>query len=77
MSAVWDRIEGLSFQELLKEKDAKMKLKFMNHFPLHLPDSTEDIPGHMFHQIQLKDPTKVNNEKGYAVPNTKNLGNNF
>ncbi|KAF8233038.1 hypothetical protein L208DRAFT_1558800 [Tricholoma matsutake] len=45
-----------------------MKLKFTDHFPLCLPDSTEDIPSHMFHHIQLKDPAKVNNGKGYAAP---------
>ncbi|KAF8238240.1 hypothetical protein L208DRAFT_1243331, partial [Tricholoma matsutake] len=26
------------------------------------------IPGHMFHCIQLKDPNKVNNGKGYTAP---------
>jgi hypothetical protein len=44
-----------------------MKLKFADCFPLHLPDTTDDIPGHMFHCIRLKDPTKVNNGKGYAA----------
>ena len=68
MAAVRDRIEGLAFQELLKEKDAKMKHKFADRFPLRLPDSTADVPGHMFHRIRLKDPTKVNNGKGYAAP---------
>jgi hypothetical protein len=46
----------------------KMKLKFTDWFPLCLSDTTEDIPGHMFHHIQLKDPTKVNNGKGYVAP---------
>jgi hypothetical protein len=68
MAAVRDRIEALSFQEVLKAKDAKMKLKFADRFPLRLPDSTADVPGHMFHRIRLKDPTKVNNGKGYAAP---------
>jgi hypothetical protein len=68
MAAVRDRIEALSFQEALKAKDAKMKLKFADRFPLRFPDITANVPGHMFHRIQLKDPTKVNNGKGYAVP---------
>src|ERR1700676_5636394 len=68
MAAVQDHIEGLASQELLKDKDTKMKLKFADCFPLCLPDSTEDIPGHVFHHIQLKDPTKVNNGKGYVAP---------
>jgi hypothetical protein len=54
MAAMRDHIEGLAFQELLKEKDAKMNLIFGDHFPLCLPDSTEDILGHMFCGIQLK-----------------------
>jgi hypothetical protein len=45
-----------------------MKLKFTNRFPLRLPDSTADVPGHMFHRIWLKNPTKVNNGRGYAAP---------
>jgi hypothetical protein len=45
-----------------------MKLKFADRFPLRLPDSTAEIPGHMFHRIRLKHPTKVNNGKGYAAP---------
>jgi hypothetical protein len=45
-----------------------MKLKFTDCFPLHLPDTTDDIPGHMFHHIQLKDPTEANNGKGYTAP---------
>jgi hypothetical protein len=68
MAAVSDRIEALSFQEALAAKDAQMKLRFADHFPLRLPDSTAEIPGHMFHRIRLKDPTKVNNGKGYAAP---------
>jgi hypothetical protein len=68
MAAVRDRIEALSFQEVLQAEDAKMKLRFADRFPLHLPDSTEDVPGHMFHRIRLKDPNKVNNGKGYTAP---------
>jgi hypothetical protein len=45
-----------------------MKLKFADRFPLHLPDSTTNVPSHMFHHIRLKDPTKINNDKGYAAP---------
>jgi hypothetical protein len=68
MAAVRDHIEALSFQEALAAKDAQMKLRFADRFPLRLPDSTAEIPGHMFHCIRLKDPTKVNNGKGYAAP---------
>jgi hypothetical protein len=68
MAAVRERLEALSFQETLKERDAKMKLEFADRFPLRLPDSTAEVPGHMFHRIRLKDPTKVNNGKGYAAP---------
>ena len=68
MATVQDCIEGLVFQELLKGTDMKMKLRFTDSFPLHLPDMTEDIPGHMFHCIWLKTPTKVTNGKGYVAP---------
>jgi hypothetical protein len=68
IAAVRDRIEGLAFQEVLKAKDAQVKLKFADRFPTRLPDSTDDVPGHMFHRIRLKDPNKVNNGKGYAAP---------
>ena len=68
MAAIRDRIEALSFQEVLKAEDMKMKLKFADRFPLCLPDSTADVPSHMFHHIRLKDPNKVNNGKGYAAP---------
>jgi hypothetical protein len=57
MATMRDRIEGLAFQELLKEKDAKMNPTFGDRFPLRLPDSTKDIPGHMFHGIRLKKTT--------------------
>ena len=68
MAAVRDRIEGLTFQKVLKEANQKMKLRFTDHFPLQLLDNTTEVPGHMFHRIWLKDPTKVNNGKGYAAP---------
>jgi hypothetical protein len=68
MAAVCNHIEALSFQEALTAKDAQMKLRFADRFPLHLPDSTAEIPGHVFHCIRLKDPDKVNNDKGYAAP---------
>ena len=68
MAAVRDCIEGLAFQEVLKVEDAKMKAKYANRFPTRLPDTTDHVPGHMFHHIRLKDPTKVNNGKGYAAP---------
>src|ERR1700723_108755 len=56
------------FQELLKVEDTKMKLRYANRFPMRLPDTTDHVPGHMFHRIRLKNPTKVNNSKGYAAP---------
>ena len=68
MAAVQDCIEGLAFQKVLEEANQKMKLRFADCFPLRLPDNTTEVPGHMFHCIRLKDPTKVNNGKGYAAP---------
>ena len=34
MAAVQDQIEGLTFQEVLKAEDAKMKLKHADQFPV-------------------------------------------
>ena len=68
MAAMQDHIEGLTFQEVLKAEDTKMKLKYADHFPTWLPNTTDHVPGHMFHHIHLKDPTKVNNGKGYVAP---------
>ena len=68
MAAVLDRIEGLAFQEVLKDEDTKIKLKYTNRFPVQLPNTTDHVPGHMYHRIRLKDPTKVNNGKGHATP---------
>ena len=68
MATVWDCIEGLTLQEVLKAEDTKMKYKYADHFPTQLPDTTDHVPGHMFHCIHLKDPTKVNNGKGYTAP---------
>ena len=68
MATVRDRIEGLAFKEVLKAEDAKMKAKYADRFPTRLPDTTDHVPVHMFHRIRLKNPTKVNNGKGYAAP---------
>ena len=68
MATVRDRIEGLAFKEVLKAEDAKMKAKYADQFPTRLPDTTDHVPGHMFHCIRLKNPTKVNNGKGYVAP---------
>ena len=68
IAAVLDRIEGLAFQEVLKDQDTKIKLKYTDRFPIRLPDTTDHVPGHMYHRIHLKDPTKVNNGKGYTAP---------
>jgi len=68
MAAVRDRIETLAFQELLKAKNAAMKLKYTDRFPTRLPDTTTGIPDHIFHRIRLKDPSKVTSGRGYAAP---------
>jgi hypothetical protein len=68
MAAVWDHIETLAFQEMLRAKDAQVKLRFGDCFALRLPDSINDLPDNIFHRIRLKDPTKVTKGKGYAAP---------
>jgi hypothetical protein len=68
MATVWDCIEGIAFQEVLKDRDAKIKIKYANRFLMRLPNPTDHVPGHMFHHIRLKNPAKINNGKGYAAP---------
>ena len=51
MAAIRDRIEGLAFQEVLKAEDTKMKANYADRFPTQLPDTTDHVPGHMFHRI--------------------------
>ena len=53
MATVRDRIEGLTIKEVLKAEDTKMKAKYADWFPTQLPDTTDHVPGHMFHCIRL------------------------
>ena len=68
MAAVHERIEIIFFQEQLTKKDAEMKQRFRDHFPLWLPDTTNNVPDHIYHWIQLKDPNKTMKGHGYSVP---------
>ncbi|KAF8994180.1 hypothetical protein BDQ17DRAFT_1431205 [Cyathus striatus] len=50
IALVCDRIESLSFQQLLVEKNAKLKEEFMDCFPARLPDNAgEDLPEDVYH----------------------------
>ena len=49
MAAVREHIETISFQERLKRKDEKLRLKFEDRFPLRLPDTTTGVPDHIYH----------------------------
>ena len=51
MAAVHERIWIISIQEKLTKKDAKMKQEYRDHFPLQLPDTTTEVPDHIYHQI--------------------------
>jgi hypothetical protein len=44
ITTVRDRIEGLAFQEVLKVKDAQMKVKFADRFPTRLPTAPTMSP---------------------------------
>ena len=68
MAAVRERIETISLQEMLARKDKEMKSKYADRFPLRLPDTTCDVPDHIFHRIRLKDPNKITKGHGYAAP---------
>ena len=67
MAAVREQIETISFQEMLTKKDKEMKEKYVDRFPLRLPDNN-DMPDHIYHRIRLKDPNHVNKGCGYSAP---------
>ena len=68
MAAVRERIETISFQEQLNKKDAEMKQRFSDRFPLRLPDTTTEVPDHIYHRIRLKDPNLTVKGRGYSAP---------
>ena len=69
MAAVRERMEAINLQEILKKKDAEMKLTYADRFPRDLPNvNLDEVPNHIYHRIRLKDPTKVVRKRGYAAP---------
>ena len=68
MAAVRERIETISFQEMLTKKDKEMKEKYGDRFPLRLPDTTTNVPDHIYHRIRLKDPNRAIKGRGYSAP---------
>lgn len=68
MAAVQEKIETISFQEMLAKKDIEMKNKYADRFPLCLPDTTTNVPDHIYHRTQLKDPNRTMKGCGYAAP---------
>jgi hypothetical protein len=75
MAAVRDRIEAISFQEVLKAKDAKMKLKFADRFPLRLPIALTTYPGTCSTESDSKTPPRSITARGMRLPrNTKSPG---
>ena len=51
MAAVCERIEMISFQKRLAKKDAEKRERNKDCFPLRLPDTTTDVPDHIYHRI--------------------------
>lgn len=68
MAAVLERMETLAFMKTLTKKDLEYKKKNNDRFPLRLPDTTTDVPDHIYHRIRLKDTSKVVKGRGYAAP---------
>ena len=69
IAAVHQQLESLNLAEELRRRDAEMKVKFADRFPICLPDtSLDDVPDHIFHRIRLKDPSKVVRGRGYSAP---------
>ena len=68
MAAVRERIESISFQEELNRRDVEMREKYKDRFPIRLPDTTLDVPDHIYHRIRLKDPNRIIKGRGYSAP---------
>ncbi|KAF5376678.1 hypothetical protein D9615_007909 [Tricholomella constricta] len=68
MAAVRERIESLSFLELLEQKDKEFKERYSDRFPVRLPDTVEDLPATIYHQIRLRDPNLIVKGRGYSAP---------
>ena len=49
MAAVRERIETISLQEMLAKKDIEMKKTYADRFLLRLPDTTTNVPDHIYH----------------------------
>ena len=67
MAAVQEQIETISFQEELTKRDIEMRTQYDDRFPLRLPDTTLDVPDHIYHRIWLKDPNKTIKGRGYSA----------
>jgi len=69
MATVRERIETLSLQEILVERDARLRETYTDRFPLRLPDVVpSDLPTNIYHRIRLKDPNLVVKQRAYAAP---------
>jgi hypothetical protein len=68
MAAVREHIETISFQERLTKKEMEIKKKYADWFLLRLPDTTNDVPDHIYHRIWLKNPILTVEGCGYSVP---------
>ena len=67
MAAVKDRIETLTLQAELTERDAEMRKKFMDRFPADIPH-VDHLPTDVYHRIKLKDINKVITAWSYSCP---------
>ena len=68
MAAVREHIEAISLQDKLLKKDKEMKEKYGDRSPLHLPDTTTNMPDHIYDQIRLKDTNQAIKGQGYSAP---------
>ncbi|KAG6895713.1 hypothetical protein C0992_013111 [Termitomyces sp. T32_za158] len=68
MAMVRERIETLSMEEQLTQRDAVAKAMYADRFPDVLPPTTDNVPDHIYHRIRLKDPNLVVHSWGYAMP---------
>ncbi|KAH6903572.1 hypothetical protein BKA70DRAFT_1373963 [Coprinopsis sp. MPI-PUGE-AT-0042] len=59
MAMVREHIETIAFQQMLAKKDEALKKEYADRFPLRLPDTTDDVPDHIYHRIRLRLTTSL------------------
>jgi len=67
LAAIQSRIDGICYQEQLKDLDAKYKSSFADRFPSDIPHN-DTMPSDVLFRINLKDANKIVQQRSYDCP---------